>query len=57
MLHFKCECSKEDTKDYIYFYNHKRFHQTLNYKKTMNVYYDSLKINDENYNQLSEIVA
>ena len=48
---------KEDTKDYINFYNHKRFHQTLDYKKPMNVYYDSLKINDENYNKLSEIVA
>jgi putative transposase len=48
---------KEDTKDYIDFYNNKRFHQTLDYKKPMNVYYDSLKINDENYNKLSEIVA
>ena len=47
---------KEDTKDYINFYNHKRFHQTLDYKKPMNVYYDSLQINDENY-KLSEIVA
>ena len=48
---------KEDTKDYINFYNYKRFHQTLDYKKPMNVYYNSLKINDENYNNLSEIVA
>jgi len=48
---------KEDTKDYIDFYNHKRFHQTLNYKKPMSFYYDSLKINDENYSTLSKIVA
>ena len=48
---------KEDTKDYIDFYNNKRFHQTINYKKPMSFYYDSLKINDENYNKLSKIVA
>ena len=38
---------KEDVKEYIEFYNHKRFHQSLGYKKPMNVYYDSLKANDE----------
>lgn len=42
---------KNDVKDYIEFYNHKRFHETLNYKKPMKVYYESLKINDENYQQ------
>ena len=52
----KCECIylneyhtikelKEDLKEYMNFYNHKRFHQTLEYKKPMNVYYESLKIN------------
>jgi len=40
---------KEDVKEYINFYNYKRFHETLDYKKPMNVYWDSIKINDENY--------
>ncbi len=48
---------KSDVKDYIEFYNHKRFHETLGYKKPMNVYYDSLKINDENYTKSCENVA
>ena len=29
---------KEDLKSYFYFYNHHRFHQTLDYKKPMEVY-------------------
>ena len=40
---------KEDVKEYIEFYNHRRFHETLKYKKPMNVYFDSLKINNEEY--------
>jgi len=40
---------KEDVADYMEFYNYRRFHETLEYKKPMNVYYDSLQINDENY--------
>jgi len=48
---------KSDVKDYIEFYNHRRFHETLEYKKPMNVYFDSLKINDENYTKSSENVA
>lgn len=48
---------KTDVKDYINFYNHKRFHQTLNYKKQMSFYYDSLKINNKDYDKLAEIVA
>jgi len=30
---------KDDVKEYIEFYNNKRFHETLDYKKPMNVYY------------------
>ena len=37
--------------------NYKRFHETLKYKKPMNVYFDRLKINDENYNEYSKNVA
>ncbi|MFZ9035939.1 MAG: IS3 family transposase [Francisellaceae bacterium] len=29
---------RTDMADYIEFYNHRRFHETLNYKKPMNVY-------------------
>ena len=35
--------------DYMHFYNYKRFHQTLKYKKPMQVYFDSLQANDEEY--------
>ena len=46
-----------DVKDYIHFYNHKRFHQTLGYKKPMSFYYDSLKINNKDYDRLVKIGA
>lgn len=39
------------------FYNYRRFHETLDYKKPMNVYWDSIKISDENYTKLDENVA
>ncbi|MBD3808812.1 MAG: hypothetical protein IE880_08895, partial [Epsilonproteobacteria bacterium] len=48
---------KDDVKEYIEFYNHKRFHESLEYKKPMNVYYESLKMNDENYTKIQESVA
>jgi len=48
---------KDDVKEYIEFYNNKRFHETLDYKKPMNVYYESLKINDENFNKQIENIA
>lgn len=48
---------KSDVKDYMEFYNYRRFHETLKYKKPMRVYFDSLKINDENYTKSSENVA
>jgi len=34
-----------DVDDYIEFYNHQRFHQTLDYKKPMDVYQESIKLN------------
>jgi len=48
---------KSDVKDYMEFYNYRRFHETLKYKKPMNVYHDSLKINEESYTKSSEKVA
>ena len=48
---------KEDVKEYINFYNNKRFHETLDYKKPMKVYWDSIKINDENYGDKTVNVA
>jgi len=33
-------CLRADVDDYIEFYNHRRFHETLEYKKPMNVYRD-----------------
>ena len=49
----KCECIylneydsikalQNDIDDYIEFYNHRRFHETLDYKKPMNVYKESI---------------
>jgi putative transposase len=48
---------KEDVKDYMEFYNHRRFHETLEYKKPMGVYFENLKINNNNYKNLVETVA
>ena len=53
----KVSILKSDVKDYMEFYNYRRFHETLKYKKPMSVYLDSLKINDENYIKTSESVA
>ncbi|VVH62214.1 Mobile element protein, partial [uncultured Gammaproteobacteria bacterium] len=36
-----------DVDDYIEFYNHRRFHETLAYKKPMDVYQESIKLNQE----------
>jgi putative transposase len=55
--YFKISTLKDDVSDYMEFYNYRRFHETLDYKKPMNVYYDSLKINDEKYTKLDENVA
>ncbi len=48
---------RSDVKDYMEFYNYRRFHETLKYKKPMNVYLDSLKINNKNYNKSTKSVA
>jgi putative transposase len=48
---------KEDVQDYMEFYNHRRFHETLEYKKPMGVYFDSLKVNNHDYENLVEIRA
>ena len=34
-----------DVDGYIEFYNHRRFHETLDYKKPMDVYQESIKLN------------
>jgi len=34
-----------DVDDYIEFYNNRRFHETLDYKKPMGVYQESIKLN------------
>jgi len=48
---------KDDVKNYMEFYNFRRFHETLEYKKPMNVYYDSLVANDCNYDNLCRNVG
>jgi len=48
---------KEDVIDYMQFYNYRRFHETLDYKKPMNVYFESLKINNGNYTIEEKSVA
>jgi putative transposase len=48
---------KDDIQDYMKFYNHRRFHETLEYKKPMAVYFDSLKVNNDDYKNSVEIVV
>jgi putative transposase len=55
--YFKISTLQDDVKDYMEFYNYRRFHETLDYKKPMNVYWNSIKINDKNYVKLDENVA
>jgi putative transposase len=55
--YIKVQDLKDDVKEYINFYNHKRFHETLDYKKPINVYWDSIKINKENHIKIDDKVA
>jgi len=55
--YFKISTLKNDVSDYMEFYNHRRFHETLNYKKPMKVYFDSIKINDKNYTNIEQSVG
>ena len=48
---------KEDVIDYMQFYNYRRFHETLDYKKPMNVYFNSLKTNKEMVDVNDQYVA
>ena len=48
---------KEDVTDYMQFYNYRRFHETLEYKKPMNVYFESLRINEEIFDTNKKSVA
>jgi putative transposase len=48
---------KEDVTDYMQFYNYRRFHETLDYKKPMSVYFESLTINEEIIGINEECVA
>jgi len=48
---------KEDVTDYMQFYNYRRFHETLDYKKPMNVYFESLKIHTKEVDIEHENVA
>ena len=48
---------KEDVTDYMQFYNYRRFHETLEYKKPMNVYFESLKINKDIFDTDKKSVA
>lgn len=45
---------KEDVREYIDFYNNRRFHESLNYKKPMGVYRESITINNESFNKKSD---
>jgi putative transposase len=53
----KVSMLKNDVKDYIEFYNHRRFHESLKYKKPMSVYYENMKLNNKDYYKSTEYVA
>jgi len=43
--------------NYMEFYNHRRFHKALEYKKTMAIYFDNLKVNNDGYEKSVKIRA
>ena len=53
----KVSVLKSDVREYIEFYNHRRFHQTLDYQKPMKVYFESLNVNMNNQANLEIKVA
>lgn len=55
--YFKISTLKNDVSDYMEFYNYRRFHETLKYKKPMNVYLESIKINNEDYTNIEQSVG
>jgi len=55
--YFSIKELRADIKDYMKFYNYRRFHETLEYKKPMSVYIDSLKVNNNNYQILDDIAV
>ena len=50
------ESLKKGLGEYIDFYNYRRFHQTLNYRKPMEIYMESLKVNGD-WTNLNKNVA
>ena len=55
--YIKIQDLKDDVKEYILFYNHRRFHESLKYKKPMDVYFESLEINKKEYGNLQQDVS
>jgi len=48
---------RDDVRDYMEFYNYRRFHETLGYRKPMEIYRHSLAINNQHYDYLSKKVG
>jgi len=48
---------KDDVREYMEFYNYRRFHETLDYKKPMEIYHKSLSANNQNYDDLGRKIG